>query len=156
SKAGEWWEKVKKQGEEAYLCAQILTLEGSRYSTRNHLTKLLARDHPRSLPKLYRTVLDERPEVQSWWLADALFESTSDARTKTSLFERGARHPRLEHRLPALQKLAKLNPDRFVVLLIETLNRLPTTPSGSYDHCVEAAFATLVTQTDDHRAWSAL
>jgi hypothetical protein len=151
-----WWERARKQGEEAYLLAHILPAGRTNTFPNDHLLRVIAKRYPRRLPGLYCTVLDERPEMESWSLSEALGKSSLPCGEKVELFLRASRHKNLEHRRAALWELKGLDQKVFVERLVETLESLPTKPEGPYWKCREATFARLVVQTADPRAWRAL
>ncbi len=74
--AREWWDAARQQGEEAYLLAHVLppppphgVSHGLPESAQVHL---LGKKYPRSLLRLYRDVLQKRPDIDSEPLAAAL------------------------------------------------------------------------------------
>jgi hypothetical protein len=151
-----WWDKVHKVGEEAYALEHVLP-SGEKQAWPNSLMlDLITEKYPGHLPKLYRTILDERPKVQSWPVAEAVVKSSLSDETKRESFLYAANHANLEHRRFGLSKLQKLDPQRFMTILLATLDALPKTPTEPYWKCPEAAFAHLVLATDDARAWKTL
>lgn len=117
---------------------------------------IITEKYPDRLPKLYRTILDATPKVQSWPVADAVAKSSLSAEQKRELFLYAASRPNLEHRRFGLAKLQKLDPRLFMTILLATLDALPKTPTEPYWECPEAAYALLVLETDDPRAWKKL
>ena len=73
-----------------------------------------------------------------------------------NLFLYVANHANLDHRRLGLHELQKLDSERFMTILLATLEALPKTPKEPYWHCPEAAYAHLVLATDDPRAWNML
>ncbi len=151
-----WWEKARKQGEEGYLLAHVLPTGRHNNFPNGHVLRVIARKHPRRLPEVYRAVLEDHPEFQSWPVAEAVGKSALPGPEKIRLFLAATRHPNLEHRRAALRELKDLDADAFVERLVATLEALPAKPEGPYWMCREATFAGLTRQTADPRAWRAL
>jgi hypothetical protein len=151
-----WWERARREGEEAYLLARVLPARAKVFFPDDHLLRAIAKKYPRRLPGLYRTVLDERPRMESWPLAEAISTSPLPRGEKVALFLRASRHKELEHRRAALWELKDLDEEVFVERLVETLETLPAKPKGPYWFCREAAFGHLVVRTADPRTWRAL
>src|SRR5262249_1041942 len=101
-------------------------------------------------------ILDERTKVQSWPVADAVAQSSLPAEKKRELFLYGAKHANLEHRRHSLGHLQKLDPHKFMTILLATLEGLPKTPTDPYCRCPEATVTQLVLATDDPGAWKML
>ena len=114
--------------------------------------EIIADKYAEHLPKLYRTLLDQRPQMRSWPLAEMIAKSSLPAEKQRDLFLYAAHHKDLEHRRQGLYHLQKLDPQQFLKLLLETLDSFPKTPAEPYWHCREAAFALLVVAADDPRA----
>ncbi len=151
-----WWEKARKVGEKAYFLGHVLP-RGEKAGWPNSLMlNVITEKHPDELPKLYKTILDGRAKIQSWPVAEAVARSSLSAEKKRELFLYAANHANLQHRRFGLQELQKLDPERFMKILLAALEALPKTPKEPYWHCPEAAFAHLVLATDDPRAWKML
>ena len=151
-----WWDKARKVGEEAYLVGRVLPAGDEEEGPNFLMLSLIHKKYPDQLPKLYRTILDERPKIQSWPIADAIAESSLAAAKKRELFLYAAKHANLEHRRVGLSKLRELDPKEFMTILLATLDALPKTPTEPYWKCREAAYAHLVLATDDLQAWKML
>ncbi len=156
-----WWERARREGEEAYLLARFLLPRAKVHYPdelllRDHLLRALARKYPRRLPGLYRIVLEERPRMESGPLAEAIGKADLPRGEKVALFLRASRHKNLEHRWAALVELRGLDEKVFVERLVETLETLPAKPRVAYWCCREATFAHLAVRTADPRAWRAL
>jgi hypothetical protein len=117
---------------------------------------LITKKYPQHLPKLYKTILNDRPTMQSWPLAEAVAKSSLPDDKKRELFLDASRHKNLEHRRQGLSYLQKLDPQQFMTILLATLESLPKTPTESYWSCPEAAYVHLVLATEDARAWMML
>jgi hypothetical protein len=151
-----WWDKARKVGEEAYFLAHVLP-NGEKAEWPNSLMlSIVTAKYPKHLPKLYETVLNERPKMQSWPLAEAIAKSSLPKNKKRELFLHAARNKNLEHRRFGLSELQKLDPQRFMTILLDTLDNLPKTPTEPYWKCPEVTFAHLVTETDVPRPWKLL
>ena len=120
------------------------------------MLKIIAKKYPQYLPKLYTTILDERPNLQSWPVAEAIAGSSLPDTTKRELFLQASRHKNLEHRRIGLMQLKTFDPHEFMTVLVATLESLPPTPMEPYWKCPEAKYAHLVMATDDVRAWRTL
>jgi hypothetical protein len=159
AEAKKWWEEARKVGEEHYLLAHVLppARKGGEDGGINiqQLRVILAK-YPKQIPALYRTVLDTRPEVDSWSLAEAVTRSKLPAGEKLDLFERAAGHKDNRHRLPAFWAIKELDQKRFDVLLLATIKAFPEDVPGEYWTCPEANIAQLAAQSDDPQVWQAL
>jgi len=151
-----WWKKAQPVGEEGYAVAHVLPADPAAEWPNDALLRIIEARYPDQLPGIYRTMVDQRPTLQTWPVCQAITESGLPPEQKLSLFLHGAGSADLEHRRAALSELKALAPEKFVTLLVKTLDGLPATPAGSYWDCREGAFAHLVMETDDSRAWDAL
>ncbi len=158
SDALKWWETAKKRGEESYLLENITSPK--REDKRGHIHQLrlaiLNFKYPQHIPSLYRTVLETRPDVDSWEFAEALDKSIQTDKLKAELFLLASHHSDYRHRRPGLRFLAKLDPKQFTNILIETLEILPKDVSGKYWLDDGAHIARLALETDDPRIWPVL
>jgi hypothetical protein len=151
-----WWQKARKGGEEAYQVAHALPSGPKEMWPEDLMLRIITRRYPRRLPGLYRTLLEDRPGMQSWPLAEAVRKSSLPRDEKMELYLRASRHKDLEHRRAALREMKGLDEKVFVERLVETLELLPAKPTEPYWMCREATFAGLVGQTADPHAWRAL
>jgi len=151
-----WWDKARKDGEEAYLLAHVLPNGEKAYWPNSLMLSIITEKYPKYLPKLYKTILDERPKMQSWPVAEAVAKSSLPDETKLELFLHASNSKNLEHRRFGLLKLQNLDPQQFMKILLATLEALPKTPTEPYWKCPEAAYANLVMDTDDPKAWNLL
>ncbi len=158
SDALKWWETAKKRAEESYLLDGVLPQKNKEELViiNEHCFAILNYKYPQRIPSLYRTVLEMRPDVQSWEFAEALAQSKQSDENKIELFLLASRHADFRHRLPGLQFLAKLDPKSFDRILIETLDSLPEDVSGKYWLDDSAHFARLAIESDDPRIWPVL
>jgi hypothetical protein len=154
-----WWEKAQKQGEEAYLLARVLPpapKDDERAIVNVHLLRVIAAKYPKHVPTLYRKVLNERPDLDSWSLAKALAGGAIPAKDKLELFVAGAEHKDYAHRLPALREIKKLDQKRFDAILLATIESFPKDVSGEYWLCREGPIAGLAVESDDPKVWPTL
>jgi hypothetical protein len=151
-----WWDKARKVGEEAYLLPRVLPSGAKEGWPDSRALDIIAKRYPRHLPRLYKTVLDECPKLQSWPLAKAVAKSSLPAATKRELFLYAARHKNLVHRRSGLEYLRELDPAEFMAILLATLEAFPSTPKEPYWGCPEVGFVHVVLATDDARAWKTL
>jgi hypothetical protein len=155
SRAAAWWTDARQVGEEEYLVKHVLpTSEDDRPS--DEMLWLLVKKYPRRLPKIYRTLLDERPDIYSDRVVSALTRSNVSRAEKVELLVYAGRHRNLSQRLVALAALQGFDQERYVQLLVDTLDGLPKTIQGTYGNAREPEFAGLVARTADARAWQAL
>jgi hypothetical protein len=120
------------------------------------MLNVITKKYPQHLPRLYKTVLDERPKMQSWEFAEAVAKSSLTDAKKRELFRDAANRKNLTHRRVGLTYLQKLDPQQFTIILLATLESLPKTPTEPYWGCPEAYFGHLVAATDDSRIWKML
>jgi hypothetical protein len=151
-----WWDKARKDGEEAYFLRHVLPAGVKEEWVNSLMLDIIRKKYPQHLPRLYKTVLDERPKVHSWPLAEAVARSSLPDDKKRELFLYASGHQSLERRRFGLTHLRKLDPDQFMKILLATLDGLPKTPTEPYWRCPEAAFVHLVMETADARAWKTL
>jgi hypothetical protein len=151
-----WWDKAQKVGEETYFVNRVLPSGPKADGPNLLMLRFISEKYPEHLPKLYKTILDERPHMQSWHLAEAIGKSSLTVEQKMELFLYACRNKNLEHRRFGLTQLQKLDPNQFMTILLATLEALPKTPAESYWSCPEAAYAHLVLATDDPKAWELL
>jgi hypothetical protein len=152
----DWWREARKVGEEAYYLRHALPDDDRRLSPDETALRILRKKYPRQVPTVYRTLLETRPKLESWSLAEVVAQGALPRREKVDLFARAARHELLKHRRPALWELSRLDPVRFADLLVETLDDLPEQTGEMIGRSTEESFASLVCQTSDRRAWEAL
>lgn len=150
-----WWIAARAQGEEAYLRAHVLPQDPTAQWPNAGPLAIIAKRHPQYLPALYREAIT-RPNMQSYTIAKAITGSALPNDIKRQVFLEAAASPTLEHRRAALWELRPLEPESFVRILVDTLDALPNTPEGPYWNSREAAFANVVMETEDPRAWDAL
>jgi len=151
-----WWDKAKKVGEEAYFLDRVLPSDAKARWPKSLMLRIISKKYPQHLPALYKTVLNERPQVYGRPLAEAVAASPLSDSNKRELFLEASRHENLEHRRVGLRHLQKHDPEQFHAILLATLEALPKTPTEPYWRCPEAGFAQLVALTDDARAWKML
>ncbi|MFL5245029.1 MAG: hypothetical protein ACJ8FY_23250 [Gemmataceae bacterium] len=151
-----WWEKAQKTGEEKYLVEYVLPTDPKRKWPNETMLKRLAKKYPKHLPKLYATLLEDRPWIVSHPLAKALANSALPYDEKAPLLIKAFRGANEEHRLGAFWALHDLDKDRFLDILEETLDKLPKSPTEPCWTCPEAKWATLVGRITEPRAWAAL
>jgi hypothetical protein len=155
----DWWESVKDASEETYLTNRVFPPK-TRDEKRGHLKRMMVwiigKRYPQSLPKIYRRLLDDRPELYSHPIVDAIRTSSLSRDEKTDLLLLGAAQKNLDHRWAALRALKEFDQKNFDRILTETLENLPKTPSEPYWTCPEAKFARLARETDDPGVWKAL
>jgi hypothetical protein len=150
-----WWAEAQKH-EDDYLARHALPEDLKNTWPNGTVVRLLAKKYPERVLEIYRTILDKRPEMQSYPVADAIADSALPAEKKIEAFVSAGQHKNLEHRRAAFWQLKNLDHQRFVDMLVETLKIIPSTPDGEYWSSREAAFLPLVMQTKDVRAWKAM
>jgi hypothetical protein len=151
--AEEWWRAARLLGEEKYALGHALGADGA---ADEHQVAVLQKRYPRHLPKLYRKVLDDHPDIQAWSLAKAVAKSTLPMRDKLELLRYGAARKSLMHRREALYQLLDLDRPTFVRVVGETLQALPRDVEDSYWGSPEASFARLVALADEPSLWKTL
>lgn len=154
-----WWAKAEKVGEERCSLDRVLPPTAKDEESvwpQPLLLRRITTKYPKRLPEVYRTVLEKRPDVHSWPLAEAVAQSSLPAADKLDLFEAAGKHKDLTHRIPALRELKSLDPKRFDALLLATVDGLPEDVKGKYWTCQEATAARLVLLSDDPKVWAAL
>ncbi|HYV38952.1 MAG TPA: hypothetical protein VE988_24925 [Gemmataceae bacterium] len=152
-----WWKKASKEGEEAYFVAHVLP-SGEKQGWPNALMlEIIAEKYPGHLPKLYKTLLDERPKIESWPMAEQVNKSKLSADEKRKVFLYAANHADLKHRRFGLEYLESYEPKEFIRILLGTLEDFPVTPnSKSYWIAPEVGFVHVVLKTDNPKVWATL
>jgi hypothetical protein len=164
AEAKKWWDRARMVGEEAYLLAHVLPPdENPKEASSNVRTwisseqlRLIEVKYPRHILPLYKTILDKRPQLDSWMLADAVLRGKFPAKEKLTLFLYAARHKDTRHRLRAFQSIKELDKKQFTSLVLAAIESLPRDVAGPYWTCPEAHFARLALETDDPRVWPLL
>jgi hypothetical protein len=151
-----WWDRVRNEGEKAYFLARVLPRDEKTNWPNTLMLSIIAEKYPEHLPGLYRTILDERPNIDSRPVAEALARSALPAAEKREVFLYASHHKNLRHRQVGLRELQPFDPQEFMTILLATLEALPGTPAEPYWLSPEAGFAHLVLRTDDPRAWKML
>jgi hypothetical protein len=158
--AAKWWEGAQKIGEKAYVLERVIPPPSKEKDKQprisDHLLALIEARYPEEVLPLYRKVLDDRPELNSWGLSEAVLRSKAPVKEKRDLFLRAAGHPEKEHRLPALRAIAKVDKKQFASLVIASIEAMPADVAGAYWVSSEVRIANLTFMTDDPRAWQAL
>jgi hypothetical protein len=128
-----WWNEAQKK-EEAYLLDHVLVSDSNHTEpyVSNHLLRLIQTKYPERIPSLYRKVLDERPEIDSSSLADAVLKSKLPDKEKLELLLRGAAHEKMGHRLSALWAIKGLDKKKFSAILLTTIDKTPEDIPGPY------------------------
>ena len=150
-----WWTEAQKH-EEEYLVKHALPEDVKNIWPNAGVLRALSRKYPERLIEIYRTILNRRPNIQSYPVVAAISESALPQRKIIEVLTYAGQNKNLEHRRAAFWKLKNLDHPRFVEMLVETLENIPPTPEGEYWSCRESAFLPLVMQTNDVRAWQAL
>jgi hypothetical protein len=103
-----WWNEARHLGEEPYLLAHALPTEAGNRWPNQAILRALAEKYPRQLLKVYRTLLDERPEIHSWPLVELVAESSLPEKEKLGMLRYAEKHADSEHRLAAQLGIEKL------------------------------------------------
>jgi hypothetical protein len=151
-----WWDKAQKVGEEAYLLEHVFPADKESMWLSNLMLEIISQRYPQHLPTIYLTILDERPKMQSWPIAEKVSQSSMPVDKQRELFLYAANHKNLLHCRSGLQHLQKLDPAQFLNILLDRLDSLPKTPTHQYWGCPESGLAHLVMQTNDAKAWTKL
>ena len=152
ARAQKWWNGARNVGEETYLMRHVL----SEKYVNGHLLMVVVAKYPKNIPSLYRNVLDERPKLSSSDLAEAVLQCGIPDAEKLDLLRHGARHKDIQHRLPALRLIKKLDKKEFTTLTLAEVENLPKDVAGPYWLCPEPFVAKLAIECDDPRVWQAL
>jgi hypothetical protein len=160
AEAAKWWAAAGKVGEEAYLLGHVLpadTKEEDRQADVSaHLVYVIREKYPRHLPTLYRTVLNQRPQLDSRLLVHAVLRSKLPAKEKRDLVLEGVKHKENQHRLPALHALRDVDKKEFTALVLPIIESIPQDVPGPYWKCGEAYLVRLAMEVDDLRVWPAV
>jgi hypothetical protein len=156
TKAREWWEKARKDGEEIWLVAHAVPEFVTARDANAVIFRALGAKYPARLGEFYRTVLAKHPHRGSRVLADEIVASKLPRTDKLALLTEGAEHKSLVHRNAALAALARLDPPAFRKHLLATLKKLPPNVVRDRHSDPLSDLAVLVWRTDDPACWDAL
>jgi hypothetical protein len=148
-----WWKKAKKLGEEAYALKHVLPEKGDPDL---HQLRMIVEKYPKHLPGLYKKVLAERPDAQSWALAEAVAKSKLPRKEKLALLRAAAKGKSLKHRREALYQLFELDRPFFVKVVRQTLKELPKDVNDQYWCCEEAHYGVFVSLANEPSLWKQL
>lgn len=158
--ARKWFEKAKKIGEEKWLLdhailtdddAMILNQKGRPEPL---IVRVIGAKYPERLPAIYRAMLKQ--PVEGVWLNDYVNEivlSKLPREQKVALLEEGAVHDDLDHRILALEGLAKLDQASLRKHLSTTLKMIQKRKPEALP---EDRLLRLVESADDRACWDAL
>jgi hypothetical protein len=107
--ARKWWAKASKEGEEAYLMRNVLPARPDARWPNTRILQVLAAKYPRTLAKVYQTILTDRPLIASSYVAAAIRTSALPREEKRDLLQRGAFHNQVGIRNAALAALKELD-----------------------------------------------
>jgi hypothetical protein len=102
-----WWEKARKEGEEAYLVRHALVNGAGRPNL--GMLLIITEKYPQALPGLYRKLLDDHRGMESWSLAELIGGSSLAFEKKLELFSYAATLKDSDHRRAALFGLKKVD-----------------------------------------------
>ena len=159
SAARAWWEKAQKQGEEAYLVERVLpsAAKGDEQAAVNaHLLRVIAAKFPKSIPVVYKTVLEKYPNLDSTPLAAALTRCSLPVKDKLDFLLTAAKHEKYAHLLPAFRAIRELDQKRFAALLLATIEGFKVGTLETYWTCPGAHLAALAVESDEPRVWPTL
>jgi hypothetical protein len=132
ARAMKWWRIAQKVGEENYLVKNVLSSWPQGDGPNAHQLRMIGDKYPNRLPEIYRTLLDRRPRVYGWSLAEAIARSKLPREKKIELLVYASTHKKPEHRTAALWHLRQLDKKKSAEQLIETLERLPASATEPY------------------------
>src|SRR5262249_39520344 len=118
--------------------------------------RVILAKHPEHIAVLYRSVLDKRPELESWPLAEALSRTKLPAREKLDLFLYASAHKEGRHRLAAFWGIKSLDQKQFDRLLLSAITGLPNDVTGEYWKCPEVHIAQLAMESNEPAVWQAV
>ncbi|MBX9626033.1 MAG: hypothetical protein K2X82_19710 [Gemmataceae bacterium] len=124
--ARKWFAAAKEVGEERWLLEHVLPKKdrGPLGRTEQLAARVLGAKYPARLPAVYRAVLAKPPTFLIGDLIEEVLASKLTREQKVALFEEGAGHDDIGHRVFALRGLAEVDPPRFRKLLAATLHWL--------------------------------
>jgi hypothetical protein len=154
-----WWDQALKMGEETYLLTHVFLIgtdEGKPAQVSTYLLNVILAKYPKHIPFIYRKVLEQRPELDSWMLPKALLQCGLPDKEKLDLLLVAVKHKESSHRLPALEAIKELDQKQFDSLLLATMENIPRDVPGAYRNYPEAYIAGLVISSEDPRVWRTL
>jgi hypothetical protein len=149
------WSAAEKENEETYLRDHVLPRgKGVRFPNEGQL-HIIAVRYPQLLPEIYRTLLEKRPDLQSWPVAERIGKSDLSREEKVHLLEMGANRKELVHRHAALLQLRALDPASTDAILLKTLAQLPKKASAPVWASDEARIIILIGGSESPEVWKA-
>jgi hypothetical protein len=154
-----WWEEVQKIGEEKYILDRILPKpikDKRQLSINRYLLQTVAAKYPTRIPTLYKTVIEERQDVDSRKLAEALLAGKTPPDEKLGLFLATAKFAGTHHQIHAFYAIKELDQKVFDTQILTAIQELPKDVKTAYYWRPEPIFAQLAIETKDPQVWEAL
>lgn len=151
----DWWRRAEASGEEKYLVDHAIPRVPQATLPYEAMIARLAVKYPARLPEVYRRLLAERPDINSWSVVSAIAAALEPALAADILAE-GATHAKLARQVEALEALSTIDEKRFETALIAALAGLSPKPIGRYTNCDQVALARLCRRCERGEAWEAL
>lgn len=145
-----WFKKARVVGEERYFVTHVL--EDKKWPN-DVMLAVIAKKYPQRLADVYRRLVDERPEMVSWYVTAAITASSLSLKSKRELMLYGLMNKDLTQRIDALRELAKLDRELFERRLVDELKSLPTSSRYPYRDCPQVRIPYLVRQTKNPTVW---
>jgi len=148
-----WFADASKIGEERYVLSQIFGTDEDITEFNPALFEVLTHKFPDRLPDVYRTVIDDHPELRekSWQFAEAVSHSQLAADVMLKILEYAARHDAPEHNIPGIHFLRAIDPKQAQGMLLKALEQMPTSP-----HRHQETLTRLDFQDDDRPEWQTM
>lgn len=155
-KAAEWFERVKRVGEERWAAGAAAPDRGGVYNV--YALRVVRAKYPRRLPALYRAALAAGQNYGCEAYANEVADSTLDRGTKLALLREGADHRAPGHRLAAVEALGRVDRAEFRRALRAALDWLATAKLSEqeWEQVGTDRLLTLVARAEDPGYWPAL
>lgn len=154
--ASKWWQIDRKTGEETYALQRVLPARkpgDDEAEVNPYLLTLLSAKYPNRVPELYRKILVDRPDVESYLVAHALAMAKLPKEKTTESLAAGARHKNPHHQDAALYAILDHDRRQFVESLREALNQIPEDVPGVNASWPHECVLRWVRETNDPRVW---
>lgn len=157
--ASDWWKGAHRMGEETYLVQHVLVPGEEKdelITIPNHILRLIEKKYPNRIPEIYRAALTRQASVDSAPLAEAVLRLKIPLSDKRDLLAYACDSQQQSQRWPALRAFRSIDDGRFVTLLINEIEKIPTEVDCQYWLYPMGKVGSLVEECEDLRVWRAM
>jgi hypothetical protein len=157
-----WWQKAREMGEEKYVVEHVFLKKPPEWQNQmphlNYIALNLAvAKYPQHIPELYRIVVDRRPNIPAYQLAEALLLCKIPEKEKLDAFLHASECKMMELKLAALRGIEQLDKGRYKSILLETLEQTPRAElDAGWTDTDMLNIALMAAGCDEPQVWSML